>query len=217
MEIADAVLTLSTDDRPLRDGLNEAESRVRAAMERMQDAFRTVASFAGADGSASEEAAEATAILFGLTQVLVGIAPAGLAAGNGLAVLSASADDLGLTTLTAAGRISTATTLISEAAERLLALVQAASAAPGGASDNEAFDALASDESTAVGADPATGRPFTARRAPAASRRQGRSNTPIVGALNITVERENPRAIQLGVERAMQELATRADLAGAID
>lgn len=216
MEIADAVLTLSTDDKPLRDGLNEAESRVRAAMERMQDAFRTVASVAGADGSASAEAAEATAVLVGLTQVLIGLAPVGLAAGNGLGILSATTGEFGIATLTAAGRISTATSIIGEAARGLLTLAQTATVLS--ASANNAVPSTPDgDGSTAIGADPATGKPFTASDAPAASRRQARPGSAVVGVLNVTVERENPRAIQVGIERAMQELATRADLAGAID
>ncbi len=216
MEIADAVLTLSTDDKPLRDGLNEAESRVRAAMERMQDAFRTVASVAGADGSASAEEAEATALLVGLTQVLIGLAPGGVAAGNGLGLLSATTSEFGTATLTAAGRISTATTIIGEAARRLLTLAQTTTVLST-STNNGVPSTPDSDGSTAIGADPATGRPFTASDAPAASRRQGRQRSAVVGVLNVTVERENPRAIQVGIERAMQELATRADLAGAID
>ena len=184
----------------------------------MLDAFRTVASTASTDGSASEEAAEATAILVGLTQVLIGIAPAGLAAGNGLAVLSASTSDFGLTALTAAGRISTGATIIGDTAQRLLQLAGVATvSSAAGNGDNGAPQTSEVDEATVIGADPASGRPFTASKAPAVSRRHARVSAPTVGALNVTVERENPRAIQIGVERAMQEIATRADLAGAID
>jgi hypothetical protein len=40
---------------------------------------------------------------------------------------------------------------------------------------------------------------------------------PLIGTLHVTVEREHPRAIQAGVERALAELGERAELAGALD
>ena len=131
MEIADAVLTLSTDIGPLEAGLREAERRIREALARMESALR----------QAAPPPAPAPA-----PPPLPGLPPppgAGIPPPPGF---------------------------------------------------------------------PSLGAGLTATHLPVPT-----PLTPLVGTLNVTVEREHPRAIQAGIEQALIELASRADLTGALD
>ena len=210
-EIADAVLTLRTDDAPLRAGLDRAERRIRDALRRMESAVNQTA--ANGDGGAS--VSTAVAALTGLSFALALTTTTSVIAAAAMPALAGAVGTLGVTSLSAAVQIRLAVSIIRRAADALMAQARAAALAA----------ALATAKATAEATPPsfpippqpplaaASGLPIAAR-SPALP---ARPNGPLVGALYVTVERENPRAIQAGVTLALTELAQRADLAGALD
>ena len=205
MEIADAVLTLRTDDAPLRSGLDQAELRIRESLARMERAVAEVGVDMDDDGAAAVAAAINALAILGATITTTGGAAIGATAR--LAFLTTAAQTLGATSLIVASTITGALAQIQSS----LAVASAATAAL--SARNEAA-AAADDTSDPLGPplfeamDPITGLPAAAAPAPARA---------LIGALHVTVERESPRAIQAGIERALVELAQRADLAGATD
>ncbi len=212
-EIADAVLTLRTDDAPLRAGLDRAERRIRDALRRMESAVNQTAANVDGDGGAS--VSTAVAALTGLSFALALTTTTSVIAAAAMPALAGAVGTLGVTSLSAAVQIRLAVSIIRRAADALMAQARAAALAA----------ALATAKATAEATPPsfpippqpplaaASGLPIAAR-SPALP---ARPNGPLVGALYVTVERENPRAIQAGVTLALTELAQRADLAGALD
>lgn len=207
MEIADAVLTLRTDDAPLRAGLDQAEQRIRDSLSRMEHAVAQVATGLDAEGSAAIAAAVNALAVMGAA--VTGTSTAATAATARLAFLTTATQTLGGTSLLAAQMVTNALVQI----QSTMAALAAASAA---LAQSEADRRAAEEEDAAPPPPPPPppgevlpGLPISARRlAPAG---------PTIGTLHVTVERENPRAIQAGVERALVELAHAADLAGALD
>ena len=229
-EIAEAVLILRTDDTALASGLAKAERLTLEALSRIEAvtaranlnidraAIEAIATAVAATDSLSFSVGTLTrggliaATSVGALSVSVGtLTPTGLGAATSVGALIAALNSLAATGVAAAARIATAATTAASAAASLVAQAAALRAAAQ-AHANESAEA--SDDA------PPTQVPFLRRatRTFAATNQARALNTaPLVGALNVTVERENPRAIQLGVERALQELATSAALAGSID
>ncbi len=215
MEIADAVLTLRTDDEPLRSGLAAAERRIRDALRRIEAVVRaTTTSF---DGAGAATVLAAISSLAGLTSAVSAASTAAVVTAIAVPRFTAAVASAGTASLTAAARIQSAIVIIATAVAALMAQARAAAAAAS-ASAAAAAAATASRRSLipphAGLVTASLSRPTAAPRA--ATFDSGRP-APLIGALNVTVERENPRAIQAGVELALIELAARADLAGSLD
>ena len=206
MEIADAVLTLRTDDAPLRAGLDEAERRIRESLQRMERAVAEVGVDMDEGGAAAVAAAVNALAILGVAITTSGAAATGAAAR--LAFLTTAAQTLGGASLIAAEMIRSALGQI-QATMAALASASAALAAQEAARRQAEED----EEPTPPGAPP----PFDGLEVLPGVPVPAAAGRPLLGALHITVERENPRAIQAGIERALVELAQRAELAGATD
>ncbi len=210
VEIADAVLTLSTDDGPLQAGLAQAETSIRDSLARMEAVLRDGALNTGEEQVALAQAATALVVL---TISMAGIPPAATTASISLTNLSRAASDFGAAATVAATQARLAALTITAAFARVLASARAALAALNAAA--AARGAAAPGPATSTGVvPPLAARALPPGRAAAAARPP---LGPLVGTLNVTVDREHPRAIQAGVERALIELAERAELAGALD
>lgn len=212
VEIADAVLTLSTDDGPLQAGLDAAEQRIRAALDRMQRAFQQGAFSFGAE---TETLPQALGALAALNTAIAITAPSAFAATATLTGLRLAVDSFGDGAVTAAIRIAGALALLNAAVAGFAAFATAA------ASTLQAVASAATSTHAPYSGGGTGGLPIlnyvptipTPAAQPNALIRQG----PIVQTLNITVDREHPRAVQAGIEQALTELARRAALSGAID
>ncbi len=205
MEIADAVLTLRTDDAPLRQGLDAAEARIRESLARMQQVIAAT----GVDLNAGGAAVVATAIT-ALSQLSLSITAGSIAAtltGVQLSFLTTAMQTMGGAALLAASQLISAITRITAALAAMAAAARGRSANPQGSS------AGANDDPPP----PVPGDPFPPPSSQSAATAGRLRPGPFVGQLNITIDREHPRAIQAGVERALAELSQRADLAGALD
>ena len=211
VEIADAVLTLSTDDGPLQAGLAQAETSIRDSLARMEAVLRDGALNTGEEQMALAQAATALVVL---TISMAGIPPAATTASISLTNLSRAASDFGAAATVAATQARLAALTITAAFARVLASARAALAALNAAAA-AARAAAAPGPATSTGVvPPLAARALPPGRAAAAARPP---LGPLVGTLNVTVDREHPRAIEAGVERALIELAERAELAGALD
>ncbi|MCZ6707018.1 MAG: hypothetical protein O7A71_03625 [Chloroflexi bacterium] len=229
-EIAEAVLVLRTDDTALASGLARAERLTLEALGRIEAvtaranltidraAVAAIATAVAATDSLSFSVGTLTrtglsaATSVGALSVSVGtLTPTGLGAATSVGALIAALNSLAATGVAAAARIATAA---STAASAAASLVSQAAALRASAQAQANESAQASDDA------PPAQVPFlhrATRTFAATNQARALSTAPLVGTLNVTVERENPRAIQLGVERALQELATSAALAGSID
>ncbi len=208
-EIAEAVLILRTDDTALASGLAKAERLTLEALSRIEAV--TARANLNIDRAAIEAIATAVAATDSLSFSVGTLTRGGLIAATSVGALIAALNSLAATGVAAAARIATAA---STAASAAASLVSQAAALRAAAQTQANESAEASDDA------PPTQVPFLRRATrtfAATNQDRALSTTPLVGALNVTVERENPRAIQLGVERALQELATSAALAGSID
>ena len=206
MEIADAVLTLRTDDAPLRQGLDAAEARIRESLARMQQIIAAT----GVDLNAGGAAVVATAIT-ALSQLSLSITAGGSAAtltGVQLSFLTTAMQTMGGAALLAASQLISAIT-------RITAALAAMAAAARGRSANPQDSSAGPDDDDPP--PPVPGDPFPPPSSQSAATAGRLRPGPFVGQLNITIDREHPRAIQAGVERALAELSQRADLAGALD
>ena len=211
VEIADAVLTLSTDDGPLQAGLAQAETSIRDSLARMEAVLRDGALNTGEEQMALAQAATALVVL---TISMAGIPPAATTASISLTNLSRAASDFGAAATVAATQARLAALTITAAFARVLVSARAALAALNAAAA-AARAAAAPGPATSTGVvPPLAARALPPGRAAAAARPP---LGPLVGTLNVTVDREHPRAIEAGVERALIELAERAELAGALD
>ena len=150
-----------------------------------------------------------------LTISMAGIPPAATTASISLTNLSRAASDFGAAATVAATQARLAALTITAAFARVLASARTALAALNAAAAAAARAAAAPGPATSTGVvPPLAARALPPGRAAAAARPP---LGPLVGTLNVTVDREHPRAIQAGVERALIELAERAELAGALD
>ncbi len=213
-EIAEAVLILRTDDTALASGLAKAERLTLEALGRIEAV--TARANLNIDRAAIEAIATAVAATDSLSFSVGTLTRGGLIAATSVGALIAALNSLAATGVAAAARIATAASTAASAAASLVSQAAALRASALAPTDADAAQAAPSNRDAA----PPTRVPFLRRatRTFAATNQARALNTaPLVGALNVTVERENPRAIQLGVERALQELATSAALAGSID
>ncbi len=209
-EIAEAVLILRTDDTALASGLAKAERLTLEALSRIEAV--TARANLNIDRAAIEAIATAVAATDSLSFSVGTLTRTGLIAAPSVAALIAALNSLAATGVAAAARITSAASIAANAASNLVG--QAAALRASALAD--AAQAAASNRDAA----PPAQVPFLRRATrtfAATTQARALSSAPLVGALNVTVERENPRAIQLGVERALQELATSAALAGSID
>ena len=108
-----------------------------------------------------------------------------------------------------------------EAAERriresLARIDRAAAARPGGGGSPVAAAAHRIEEALAAPGRPGAATAGRLGGAPFAGPAAGAAQ-PLIGTLHVTVDREHPRAVQAGIERALAELGQRAELAGALD
>lgn len=233
-EIAEAVLVLRTDDTALASGLARAErltlealSRIeavtaranlnidRAAVEAIATAVAATDSLSFSVGTLTRTGLSAATSVGALSVSVGTLTPTGHGAATSVGALIAALNSLAATGVAAAARIATAASTAASAAASLVAQSTALRASALAPTEADAGEAASNRDAA-----PPTQVPFLRRATrtfAATNQARALSTAPLVGALNVTVERENPRAIQLGVERALQELATSAALAGSID
>ena len=188
VEIADAVLTLSTDDGPLQAGLAQAETSIRDSLARMEAVLRDGALNTGEEQVALAQAATALVVL---TISMAGIPPAATTASISLTNLSRAASDFGAAATVAATQARLAALTITAAFARVLASARAALAALNAAAA-AARAAAAPGPATSTGVVPPLaaralppGRAAAAARPPPSVRWSERSTSPSI--VNIPV------------------------------